>query len=631
MHRLNRIFLTLFLSSGLGISAGQSTFVFPPRFDVVVDKKWETRQGRKIADRYSLRENRRRLILHFRGNRFSFKTPLHLFADYGNSLIYLSVSGHGVVEGGAVRGEIITKAVNASASGGIYSYEINSYKLSGNLDSNARLHLEYRYGDSLQCRVRMKKFENGGFKIDPSGQWYVCPASWNHPLPGFVGHMSLQLPTDPDQVKIIDDGNGNESSVEIPAGLSSARGMTTRAPTANSVPSQPIAERQSPPQGAARPQSPYDPCKDPDQDAAMKQYCATKAYNAKVRQENAAAQAAMDAEIDRESKADEEAQIRLEKAWAEERLRERQTLESQRKAWLARQRESDRHQRERLNRDIAEIHARHEKIAQIDKMIDRFGEDYGAKRVLRKKVDALAAGADRQRMENLQQAVRKMTYDSRQIRLQGEADYEQAKAGELGRSAQKAEVIRDTALTANKVLARMDPTGTGEKIVEWQERGYHAIEGYGKGGVVGAVDSLVEKEAGDLSGGYSDTVKKQIEDYRQYTGKGLTLKDNEVYYDRAGHRLHRVRKWQKIYNAKGEEVSFSFGRRIVKAALFKLNEDHNGIQSALQNLRTMEKGIREGDVNKVLNAGLELKGSEEKKKRSGESQTARIGGKEKQR
>jgi len=624
---MNRIFLTFFLCAELGIAGGQSTYVFPPRFDVIVDKKWETRQGHKVVDRYSLRENRRRLILHFRGNRFFFKDPLHLFADYGNnSRLYLSVSGNGIVEGKTVQGKMISKVVNASPSGGIYSYEINNYTLSGNLDSNGRLHLEYRYGGSLQCRVRMKKSGNDGFKIDPSGQWYVCPASWDQSLPGFVGYMSLQLPTDPAQVKIIDDVNGNDASVKIPAGLPSADGMAKRAPSANPVPSQPVSERQGPPPKTVSPQPPYDPCKDLDQDAAMKKYCATKAYNAKVRQENAKAQAAIDAEIDRESKTDEVAQARMEKVWAEERLRERQTLESQRKAWRARQRESDRYQRERLHRDIAEIHARHEKIARIDTMIDRFGEDYGTKRVLRKKIDALAAGADRQRMENLQQAVRKMTYDSRQIRLQGKADYEQAKAAELGRSAQKAEVIRDTALTANKVLARMDPTGTGEKIVEWQERGYDAIEGYGKGGVAGAVDTLVEKEADKLSGGYSDSVKKQIEDYREYTEKGLALKGDEVYYDKAGHRLHRVRKWQKIYNAKGEEVSFSFGRRIVKAALLKLNEDHNALQSAAENLGAMKKGIREGDVNKVLNAGLELTGSEDKK-RSSDSETAHIGGK----
>jgi len=52
------------------------------------------------------------------------------------------------------------------------------------------------------------------------------------------------------------------------------------------------------------PQTTYDPCKDPNQDAAMKEYCANKAYNAK---------------LDREEEADDKAR---EKAWEEEDKKE---------------------------------------------------------------------------------------------------------------------------------------------------------------------------------------------------------------------------------------------------------------------------------------------------------------------
>ncbi|MBI5552754.1 MAG: hypothetical protein HY911_14695 [Desulfobacterales bacterium] len=99
--------------------------------------------------------------------------------------------------------------------------------------------------------------------------------------------------------------------------------------------------------------------------------------------------------------------------------------------------------------------------------------------------------------------LKKQMVTSGQIAHQAEAEYQTAAADELEKKGEVAAQIRDNATRVNRVLAKFDPTGTGEKIVGFQQGAYGAIDGYEKGGIAGAAEAAALTVADNYTEGYA--------------------------------------------------------------------------------------------------------------------------------
>ena len=359
-----------------------------------------------------------------------------------------------------------------------------------------------------------------------------------------------------------------------------------------------------------QPQLPKDPCTQNPIDDAWKEYCEAKAYNAKIKQEEEAdAKAA-----EQEAKEEEEYQKRLD-AWNEEEKQSNidfiKSREAQRKKADKIWKEEDKAFNESVAKDQAQRKAKQAEIEKAHKIIDRFGDDYETQRAAHKKIEALSKTADTQKAKKIKNAIRKQFYDSKQIKLQGEAEFQASRAKELGKKEKYLNTVKDTSLTVNKVLARIDeavdPLEIGNKILSIQENSYDAIDSYSKGGLSKVADDFIEKKANELSNDWAGFTKDTIEKYKQYhSKKGLKLKPDEKYYDKNGKRLTRVNIYQRVYDKKGNEVSFSFGRRLFKKTFNKLNDDYNTIQETAEHIKNIKEGVMNGDINKVANEALEM-------------------------
>jgi len=99
--------------------------------------------------------------------------------------------------------------------------------------------------------------------------------------------------------------------------------------------------------------------------------------------------------------------------------------------------------------------------------------------------------------------LKKQMYESGQILNEAESEYQTAVAEEIGKKKEVVEQIRDNAARVNRVLAKLDPTGVGSKIVDIQQGAYGAIDGYEKGGLSGAAESAMLSVADNYSQGYA--------------------------------------------------------------------------------------------------------------------------------
>ncbi|MBN1363699.1 MAG: hypothetical protein JW976_02740 [Syntrophaceae bacterium] len=99
--------------------------------------------------------------------------------------------------------------------------------------------------------------------------------------------------------------------------------------------------------------------------------------------------------------------------------------------------------------------------------------------------------------------LKKQMYESGQILNEAEAEYQTSVAEEIGKKTEVVKQIRDNAARVNRVLAKLDPTGVGGKIVDFQQGVYGAIDGYERGGLAGAAESAMLSVADNYTQGYA--------------------------------------------------------------------------------------------------------------------------------
>jgi len=203
------------------------------------------------------------------------------------------------------------------------------------------------------------------------------------------------------------------------------------------------------------------PCNDPElkNQKDWKEYCANKRYNDKLD--------AKQEQDEIEERAGEEYQESLKK-WADETKRENEKLaqeyKKQREDWRAKDKKYDEEKKTKIASKLKKK-KEFQKQQQLNiKFINKFtpsGEWSGAY----KRIKKLDKTEDAKKSKKIYNAYKKIYYDSKQIKEQGKAEYQNAKANEIDKKAKYLNSVKDTSLTINKGLAKLDPTGTGEKIV----------------------------------------------------------------------------------------------------------------------------------------------------------------------
>ena len=246
-------------------------------------------------------------------------------------------------------------------------------------------------------------------------------------------------------------------------------------------------------------------------------------------------------------------------------------------------------------------------LEQSHKIIEHFGEEYEDKKGSHKVVERFSQRdkdgnykIDPNTAKRIRKALKKQHYESKQTKQEAQTVYQLEKDKELTKKKKYLNTLKDTSLQANKVLAKLDPTGTRDKIVDAQEKIYVSIEGFGEGGLQGAASAVVMSKADEVTNDWASEVKESTQEYVKYYKDDIELTENEYYYDKEGKRLKRVNIRTKVYNKKGEEITFSFKNRILRKAAKKIDENHNIVEKVTKTARDITDGMVSGDYNKAL-------------------------------
>lgn len=263
----------------------------------------------------------------------------------------------------------------------------------------------------------------------------------------------------------------------------------------------------------------------------------------------------------------------------------------------------------RKNQDIYDERQKQKLKQQLIKrahyIVDRYGEDYDQQRLTHARIEELSENADIASLQNIIGAVKKQYYDAMEIKLQGDAEYQTNRADEIGNKGKYVNTLKDTSLTANKIIARFDPTGTGDKIVNTMEHTYAAIDGYEKDGVQGAIVKTMDIHTNGIASDTVDTAKE----YRDYHSTGLKLNPDEIYYDKDGNRVSSIKSGDITYATplgdRGKMKLFSLSSRVGQKTINKLDEIYNPQTQVNNTIKTIKEGIQEGDINKIANGTMD--------------------------
>jgi len=360
-------------------------------------------------------------------------------------------------------------------------------------------------------------------------------------------------------------------------------------------------------------EKPLDPCQDPDfkNDPDWKQHCVNKRYNETLKKEE---QEAKDKRIQAEIKAEKEYQAKLAKYNEEERqinLKVIQENEKGNKRREAIEKQENQAFHDSIAKDMQERKEFQAKQQRNLKLINRFasGDEWSDAYHNIKEIDKTG---DMKKSEKLYSEHKKTYYNSWRERQMKESEVLNKRVEKFDKASNNAEFIRDTSLTINKVIAKLDPTGIGDKIVEIQENIGNLIDAAEKGGVEGVIvkstSIVTNKFTKDIGGDIIEKTHKQIKDYNE---NGIKLDKSDKIYDKDGNRLTRYKKGDRAYNKNKEEISFSTGRRALSNIFFDVADGKNPIKKTEDAIKNIKDGVAEGDFNKAVNAGLDLSDAKE--------------------
>lgn len=189
--------------------------------------------------------------------------------------------------------------------------------------------------------------------------------------------------------------------------------------------------------------------------------------------------------------------------------------------------------REDLGADLTEARRKLEDFRETAKYVDwsnRLAERFGTDEEKEWCRDFIASRAklgpdgyeiDSETARQIYSGLKKQMYESGQILNEAEYDYQMARAEEIERKTEVVSQIRDNTARINRILAKIEPTGTvGGRIVDIQYGAYGAIAGYEEGGIAGAAESVMLTVADSYSEGFASGNYNALKD--AYAEHGLS-------------------------------------------------------------------------------------------------------------
>ena len=189
--------------------------------------------------------------------------------------------------------------------------------------------------------------------------------------------------------------------------------------------------------------------------------------------------------------------------------------------------------REDLAADLTEARRKLEDFRETAKYVDwsnRLAEQFGTDEEKDWCRDFIARCAklgpdgyeiDSETARQIYSGLKKQMYESGQILNEAEYDYQMARAEEIERKTEIVSQIRDNTARVNRILAKIEPTGTvGGRIVDIQYGVYGAIAGYEEGGIAGAAESVMLTVADSYSEGFTSGNYNALKD--AYAEHGLS-------------------------------------------------------------------------------------------------------------
>ncbi|SFV51612.1 hypothetical protein MNB_SV-6-1259 [hydrothermal vent metagenome] len=243
-------------------------------------------------------------------------------------------------------------------------------------------------------------------------------------------------------------------------------------------------------------------------------------------------------------------------------------------------------------------------------IIDNFGGSESEKWFAHKKVTKLSESGDIERVKKVKNAIRKEFYDSRQIRLQGEAEFYNNVNKELKRNEDNLKTLRDTSVTTVKILALPSVATTMVGAATVEELAFkdlitttipfahgaatNAIGEYNKNGWSGAVISLAKDSADQMTFKFGGgVVEKGVNIAKFYYGDGVEVPSNMKVYDKNHKLLKKVKRGVKVYDEKGNDITQATAEQLTRYKWFA---------------NQAKKDISTGDANKQTNAVLDSTG-----------------------
>jgi len=221
-------------------------------------------------------------------------------------------------------------------------------------------------------------------------------------------------------------------------------------------------------------------------------------------------------------------------------------------------------------------------------LIDKFGDDPEARRLTIKKVKELSKNASLDRLRDIKSAVKKQYYDAWVADQESETVKQQEIEKELGISESRTILIRDTAVTINSTLGMVYGGGA---IATLHGVTNNAVKAVYKDKETGLVVSIVK----DMVDNYTFKLGGELIDipYRlyKYHHDGVDVPSDMKVYDKDGNLLTKVKSGEKLYDVKGNNINYSFVRRLERYKLWTT---------------TARDDILNKDINKKVNGFLDI-------------------------
>ena len=460
-----------------GLQAEELELNLPEKFNVKVSKHWWTENGTKPTEKNAIKEFNRPYVFHFNKSNFIFSDKKHKYSGDEWGSHYQATEGKGTISNDILKGNFITTGFSYTQNNLLHFLWTSKEIISGKVETNGIIHLTGNNITVTKCKMR----ENKGQGWSSLNACDSTTLSWlTNFLNNVEAHYLLQLPI-----------NQSQSSQKFLSGPK----PETKEPTQ--------------PQPITIPKTNLSvnifANKETQEESQEKGYLnEAKIEYRKKEKERIAREKAEDLEDLQREKAwekedkKEEAHQKMLDDWYEE---DRQTnikyiegLSGQKKRSKEAEQKENKVFHDNIAKDMQERKTKQAEIKKAHDIVDRFGDNYDSQRLSHKKIEKLSKNADIKKTKAIKNAIRKQYYDSKQTKLQGKAEYQTAKAKEIDKKGNYVKNIKETSLTINKGLAKLDPTGTGDKIVSWQENSYDTIDSYAEGGVNAVIDKFIEKK-----------------------------------------------------------------------------------------------------------------------------------------